>query len=328
MTAVITRWPALARVGAAVDRVFGSPAVLRRLALASVIANVGIVITGGAVRLSGSGLGCPTWPQCTDESYVPVGAWEAHEAIEFGNRTLTFVLGLIAIAAFVAALRQRPRRRRVVRLSVYAGLGIPAQAVLGGITVLTGLNPWVVGLHFLASTAVIAATYAFWRSTTESDEPTAVTVPGPLWTLVRLVVAASLAVIVVGVMATGSGPHAGDDAASRTGLDPESISQLHAELVFLFLGLVVAAWLALRAVGAFDAAGRTALLLWVSLAQGLIGFVQYFTHLPVLLVGAHMAGSAAVWLATLALVWATRVRPAPGATPAVDRTDAALAARS
>jgi cytochrome c oxidase assembly protein subunit 15 len=302
-----------------------SSPLLRRVALASVVANVGIVITGGAVRLTGSGLGCPTWPRCTDESYVPTGALGMHEAIEFGNRTLTVVLGVIAVAGFVLALRERPRRRRVVRLSVLAGLGIPAQALVGGLTVLTKLNPWVVGLHFLASMAVIAATYAFWRSTTESDERPVVTVPGPLWTLVRSVRAAALAVIVVGVMVTGSGPHAGDEDARRNGLNPGSISQVHAELVSLFLGLVVATWLALRAVAAHRAAGRAALLLGVSLAQGLVGFVQYLTHLPEVLVGLHMAGATAVWLASLAVVRATRVRPAPGAT-AIHRAAAVAAA--
>jgi cytochrome c oxidase assembly protein subunit 15 len=319
MTAVSRPWPSAL--------VLDNPVLLRRVALASVIANVGIVITGGAVRLTDSGLGCPTWPRCTDESYVPSGAWQAHTAIEFGNRTLTFVLAVIAIAGFLLALRQRPRRRRLVKLSVLAGLGIPAQALIGGLTVLSDLNPWVVGLHFLASTAVIAATYAFWRATTESDGAPAVIVAGPLWTLVRSVVVVGLAVIVVGVVATGSGPHAGDSGAARNGLDPESISQVHAEIVFLFLGLVFAAWLALRAVGATHAAGRAALLLVVSLAQGLIGFVQYFTHLPEVLVGLHMAGSTAVWLATLALVWATRVRPATGATPAEDRTAVAAPSR-
>jgi len=304
------------------------PVLLRRMALASVIANVGIVITGGAVRLTGSGLGCPTWPKCTDESYVPTGELGIHEAIEFGNRTLTFVLGIIAIAAFLLALRQRPRRRRLVRLAVLAGLGIPAQAFVGGMTVLSNLNPWVVGLHFLASMAVITATYAFWRATSEPDEPAVVTVPRPLWTLVRLVVAASLAVVVVGVVVTGSGPHAGDEDARRNGLDPESIAQVHAELVFGFLGLVVAAWLALQAVGAKHAASRAALLIGISLAQGLIGFVQYFTHLPVVLVGLHMAGACVVWLGTLALVWATRTRTTSDTPPAADRAPAAVGAAS
>jgi cytochrome c oxidase assembly protein subunit 15 len=288
-----------------------SPVLLRRVALASVVANVGIVITGGAVRLTGSGLGCPTWPKCTEESYVPTGALGIHEAIEFGNRTLTFILAVIAIAGFVLALRQRPRRRRVVRLSVLAGLGIPAQAVVGGLTVLSELNPWVVGLHFLASIAVIAFTYAFWRATTEPDTPTRLVVPRPLWTLTQLVVLASLAVITVGVVTTGSGPHAGDENARRNGLDPESIAQVHAELVFLFIGLVVATGLALRAVGATHAAGRAALLLGLGLAEGIVGFVQYFTHLPVILVGLHMAGACVIWLGTLALVWAVRPRPRP-----------------
>jgi cytochrome c oxidase assembly protein subunit 15 len=301
-----------------------SPTLLRRTALASVIANVGIVVTGGAVRLTGSGLGCPTWPRCTDESYVPTGALGVHEAIEFGNRTLTFVLAAIAIAGFVLALRQRPRRRRVVRLSVLAGLAIPAQAVVGGLTVLSGLNPWVVGLHFMASMAVIAATYAFWRATTEPDTPAVVAVPRPLWTLVRLVVAASLAVVVVGVMVTGSGPHAGDEDARRNGLDPGTIAQVHAELVVGFLGLVIGAWLALKAVGATHAASRAAMLLGISLAQGLIGFVQYFTHLPVVLVGLHMAGACAVWLGTLALVWATRVRDTSTGASDADRMTAAV----
>lgn len=296
-----------------------SPLLLRRVALASVIANVGIVITGGAVRLTGSGLGCPTWPRCTEESYVPTGELDIHGAIEFGNRTLTFVLGVIAIAGFVLALRQRPRRRRLVGLSVLAGLGIPAQALVGGLTVLSGLNPWVVGLHFLASIAVIAFTYAFWRSTTEPDTPARLTVPRPLWTLVQLVVLASLAVITAGVITTGSGPHAGDETARRNGLDPESIAQVHAELVFLLLGLVVATWLALRAVHAPLAANRAALLLGICLAQGLIGFVQYFTHLPVVLVGLHMAGSCAVWLGTLALVWSVRTRTLAAPTPTPDR---------
>jgi len=295
-----------------------SPLLLRRVALASVIANVGIVITGGAVRLTGSGLGCPTVPMCTEDSLVPTPEMGIHGVIEFGNRTLTGVLAAIAIAGFALALRQRPRRRRVVTLSVLAGLGIPAQAVVGAATVLTDLNPWVVGLHFLASIAVILATYAFWRSTAETDDPPTVTVPRPLWTLVRLVVAAALAVIVIGVMVTGSGPHAGDERVPRNGLDLESIAQVHAELVFLFVGLVVATWLALRAVGATHAANRAAVLLGICLSEGLVGFVQYFTNLPVLLVGLHMAGACAVWLGTLALVWAVRNRTPAESTPARD----------
>jgi cytochrome c oxidase assembly protein subunit 15 len=289
--------------------------LLRRTALASVIANVGIVITGGAVRLTGSGLGCPTWPRCTPESYTTTPEMGIYGVIEFGNRLLTFVVGLIAVAGFVLALRQRPRRRRVVRLSVLAALGIPAQAVVGGVTVLTDLNPWVVGFHFLASMAVIAAAYAFWRSTGEGDAPAELTVPRPLRTLAVMVTVVAAAVLVVGTWVTGSGPHAGDVDARRNGLDPATVSQLHADLVFLLIGLAVAIWFAFRAVGAPTAPATW--LVAIIFGQGLIGFVQYATNLPAILVGAHMAGACAVWLGALAVLYATRTRPVDpaGASP-------------
>ncbi|MEO3743248.1 COX15/CtaA family protein [Plantactinospora sp. B5E13] len=284
----------------------GKP-TLTRLALASVVGNVLIVGTGGAVRLTKSGLGCPTWPRCTDESYTTTPEMGLHGVIEFGNRLLTFVLAAIVIAAVVAAWRQRPRRRGLVWLAIAAAFGIPAQAIIGGITVLTDLNPWVVGLHFLSSMAVIAFAYAFWRAAREPDGPTRPTVPGPLRTLAWLTVLVTGVVLLVGTWVTGSGPHSGDSGAARNGLDPESISQVHADSVFLLLGLSIALWFALRAVAAPAGAVRAAgLLLLAELGQGVIGFVQYFTGLPVILVGAHMLGSCLVWLAALAVLWSTR----------------------
>jgi heme a synthase len=299
-----------------------SPAdlLLRRVALASVIANVGIVITGGAVRLTGSGLGCPTWPRCTPESYAPTPEMGAYGVIEFSNRMLTFVVAAIAIVGFVLARRQQPRR--VVRLSVLAGLSIPAQAVVGGLTVLTGLNPWVVGCHFLASMAVLAAGYAFWVSTREGDEPSQATVPLPMRNLTAVLVGVTGAVLIVGTMVTGSGPHAGSAEVRRNGIDPQSISQVHADLVFLLIGLAVAAWFAFRALRAGAASRRTGWFIGILLAQGLIGFVQYATQLPAVLVGAHMAGACAVWLGALSVLYATRSRPAQVPTAA----DTALAA--
>jgi heme a synthase len=285
--------------------------LLRRVALASVIANVGIVITGGAVRLTGSGLGCPTWPRCTPGSYTPTPEMGINGVIEFGNRMLFFVVAIIAIAGFVLARRQRPARPRVVRLSVLAGLGIPAQAAVGGLTVVTGLNPWVVGAHFLASMAVIAATYAFWVSTGESDEPSAPTVALPLRNLTAVLTGVTGAVLIVGTMVTGSGPHAGSEKVARNGIDAQSISQVHADLVFLLIGLAVAAWFAFRAVQAGPATRRTAWFIGIIFAQGLIGFVQYATQLPAVLVGAHMAGACLVWLGTLSVLYATRTRPSP-----------------
>lgn len=295
-----------------------SGTLLRSLALTSIIANVGIVVTGGAVRLTASGLGCPTWPRCTDASYVATSEMGLHGVIEFGNRMLTFAVGLIALATLLAVLAHRPRRPGLLPLAVAVFLGIPAQAVVGGITVLTNLNPWVVGLHFLASMAVIAAAYALWRQVAEPDGPKVAVVPAPLRALARVTTGVSVAVLVIGTWVTGSGPHAGDQGAARNGLDPESISQVHADSVFLLLGLSVALIFAFRAVGARRATRAAVVLLAVELGQGLIGFVQYFTHVPAVLVGAHMLGSCLVLLATLSVQWSTRERrpvaPAPPAT--------------
>ncbi|MEU8048044.1 COX15/CtaA family protein [Micromonospora echinofusca] len=301
-----------------------SAALLRRLALASIIANVGIVVTGGAVRLTASGLGCPTWPRCTDDSYVTTSEMGVHGVIEFGNRLLTFAVGVIALAVLVAVLLHRPRRRELIPLAVAVLFGIPAQAVVGGITVLTNLNPWVVGLHFLASMLVIAAAYALWRRIKDPAGPAVAVVPAPLRTLTGLTTVVSAAVLVIGTWVTGSGPHAGDQGAARNGLDPETISQVHADSVFLLIGLSVALVFAFRAVGAQRAARAALVLVAVELGQGLIGFVQYFTNLPALLVGAHMLGSCLVLLVTLSVQWSTRERRPLAPSPAPDAVDRAV----
>ncbi|MBX7266071.1 COX15/CtaA family protein [Micromonospora sp. Llam7] len=292
-----------------------STALLRRLAYANIVANAVIVVTGGAVRLTASGLGCPTWPRCTDGSYTATAEMGVHGAIEFGNRLLTFVLVLIAGATLLAALAHRPRRRGVVPLALAVVLGIVAQAVIGGITVRTQLHPSIVGIHFVVSMLLLLAAYALWRRTGEPDGPKVGLVPPALRALTWTTVVASAAVIIVGVAVTGSGPHAGDADAVRNGLDPQAISQIHADLVFLLVGLTVGLWLGLRAVGAPARAVRAALtLLLVELGQGVIGFLQYFTNLPALLVGVHMLGACLVWLATLAVFWSIRERrPAPAA---------------
>lgn len=289
-------------------RLSASATLVRRLALASVVANVVIVVTGGAVRLTGSGLGCPTWPGCTDESYVPTGEMGIHGAIEFGNRMLTWVLVLVAGAGLVAALRHRPRRRSLVLLAAAVVAGIVAQAVIGGITVRTGLHPSIVGIHFVVSMLLLVAAYAFWRRAGEPDGPVLPTAPAPLRMLAWITTAVSAAVVVAGVAVTGSGPHAGDVDAVRNGLDPESVSQVHADLVFLLLGLSVAGWLAFRAVGAHAPARAALVLIAVELGQGVVGFVQYALGLPALAVALHMLGACLVWLATLSVLWATRER--------------------
>lgn len=295
-----------------------STLLVHRLAVASVVANSAIVVTGGVVRLTGSGLGCPTWPSCTDDSYTPTAEYAEHGAIEFGNRMLTFAVGLVALATLVAVLRHG--RRSLVPLGVAAFLGIPAQAVLGGVTVLTGLNPWTVAAHFLVSIAIIAVTVALaWRTARpDADGPPRPVLGRELTWLVRAVVGVTAVVLAIGTVVTGSGPHAGDDAAARTGFDPATVSQLHADVVMLLIGLTVAAVLWLRAAGAPAGARRAALvLLGVELGQGLIGFVQYFTGLPVVLVGTHLLGAVLVWIAAVRLLLATRERMPAAAPPAV-----------
>jgi heme a synthase len=289
--------------------VLRSPLLLRRAALVSLALNVLLVLTGGAVRLTGSGMGCPTWPSCTESSYVATSALGYHGLIESGNRVLGTLVGLSAAAVLFLALLQRPRDRRQVGWAAATLAGIPAQAVLGGITVLTHLNPWVVAGHFLASMAVIFAAYRLWLATGEPGGAVHHLVGAPLRALNGLLLGVTGLVLVAGTVVTGSGPHAGDRTARRTGLDPGMVAQLHADLVMLLIGLSVAWYFALRAVPAPAAARRAAVVLVaVELGQGAIGFVQYFTHLPVLLVGAHLAGACAVWLAALRTQASTRYR--------------------
>jgi cytochrome c oxidase assembly protein subunit 15 len=297
-------------------RVRGQSTALGRVALASLVANITIVVTGGAVRLTDSGLGCPTWPSCTEDSYTPTAAMGVHGLIEYGNRLFTVVVALVALAGLVLARRHRPRRRALTRPALLVLLGIPTQGLVGGLTVLTDLNPWVVACHFLVSMGIIAAAYMFWAATREIDRPTTGTapaVPRRLRPLVVLIAVVSGAVLVAGTVVTGSGPHAGDLDARRTGLDPAAVSRVHADLVLVLIGLVVAAWFALRAVGATAAAVRARWLGGVILAQGLVGLVQYVTGLPEVLVGAHMLGACLVWLATVVLLRSTR--DSPVATP-------------
>jgi len=282
---------------------------LRRLALGSVVVNILIVVTGGVVRLTGSGLGCPTWPRCTEASFTPHGAMDVHAAIEFGNRMVTFLLAAVAVATFLAA--RRVGRPALTRLALVLALGVPAQAVLGGVTVLMGLNPWTVAFHLLVSMAMICVAVTLLVRVDEPDGPVSATVPPGVAWLVRAVFAVGWVVLYLGTVVTGSGPHAGDAGASRNGLDPRDATQLHTDAVFLLLGLTVAAVLVLHSVTA-PARARTAaaVLLAVLVAQGTVGYTQYFTGLPVVLVGFHLLGAALIAAAMTWLLLTTR-RAAP-----------------
>jgi heme a synthase len=274
------------------------------VALANAVANVLIVVTGGAVRLTGSGLGCPTWPRCTDESFVPTRELAGHGVIEFGNRTLTFLLTATAVATLVVVWRSS--RRDLRRLAVLSFLGIPVQALLGGITGLTGLNPWTVAGHFLLSMVLVAVATTLWLRSREPGVGRLV-VRRPIPLLVTGIAAVTAVVLAIGTVVTGSGPHSGDPTAGRTGFDPELMSQLHADAVFLLIGLTVALLVALHATDSPGRVRRAARdLLVVQLAQGVVGYVQYFTHLPIVLVLLHMLGAALITVYTARLVWAVR----------------------
>ena len=295
----------------------------RRFAYLTLAANITIVLTGGAVRLTGSGLGCPTWPHCTEGSegrsgsFVPHGEVDLHGVIEFGNRLLTFGLTAVAIATFIVMWRLRSTRPTLWMIALVLGLGIPAQALIGGLTVLTDLNPWIVAFHLLVSMALISLSVLLVRRVGEPDGPARPTVPSAAVALVAATYAAAWIVVYLGTVVTGSGPHAGDADAPRNGLDPESMSQLHTDAVFLLIGLTIGSVLAMRALDApRDLQRAVVWLLGIELAQGLIGAVQYATDLPIVLVAFHLLGASAVVAAATWAVLQTRERlPAGGVTP-------------
>lgn len=276
----------------------------RGIFIANLIAQMGIVVTGALVRVTASGLGCPTWPECVDGSLIPTDEQteQFHKYIEFGNRLLTFLLGILAIAAIVAgiAIWRKQRRKDLLLLSAVPIVGTLLQAVLGGITVLTGLNPWTVAAHFLVSIVIIAGvTILVFRSRPAADslEPTApVAVRMGAW----LLVVVAFLVVVVGTLVTGSGPHSGDASAARMPFDPQLISWLHADLVLLFIGLLIG-----LLVASFATASPRRLRTWlmivlgISVVQGIVGYTQYFTNLPWLLVAFHVLGAVVLWVSVL-----------------------------
>lgn len=281
--------------------------VVRRWGWTSVIVNIGIVVTGGLVRLTGSGLGCPTWPSCTDESYVPHSALGYHGAIEFGNRMLGFVVAAVAICTWLVVMRYRPRRTDLRRLATAAALGVPLQAVIGGISVLTGLNPWIVSAHFLVSPIIITLTVAMMRRSRTSPYPHT---PPVVRALATASVVCVWLTVALGTVVTGAGPHSGDPETGRNGFDPEIISQLHSDSVFALLGVSIALVIATRV----TATSRTlrklaAWLLAMELLQGAVGFTQYFTGLPWGLVLVHMF-MAGLLIALVTAVYGERGTPA------------------
>jgi cytochrome c oxidase assembly protein subunit 15 len=268
--------------------------VLTRVLVANLVAEILLVVTGGIVRLTESGLGCPTWPRCVPGSFTPVSdqAQGFHKFIEFGNRTLIGVVGIAALLVVLAVWRLAPHRRQLLRISVLPLVGVMLQAVIGGVTVLTGLNPAVVAAHFLASMVLVAlSAYLLYRAA-EGDAPAVPTAGRETRWAGFATATLGGAVLVLGTVVTGTGPHSGDAATPRFGFDARTVSWLHADAVMLFTGLVLAVLLAVHLTGA----GRRARSAWLSVAavtvaQGVIGYTQYFTGLPIALVSLHMLGA-------------------------------------
>jgi heme A synthase len=295
-----------------------TPTSMRRLALAGVIADTAIMSTGAAVRLSSSGLGCPDWPRCSPADIVAsrnAGQTLLNTWIEFSNRLLTFPLVVIAGLVFIAAWRYRPqkpggaKRRDLFWLGLAQPAGVVAQAVIGGFLVLSKLNPALVSVHFLVSAAIVAAAVTLHVRCTEGDAPPTAVV----WRDLRLLSAALVAVtgvmLAAGTVVTGTGPLAGHADTPRYKLPLEGITQLHTDIGWLLCGLTVALVLGLRVSGAPPRAMRAG---WIMIAalllQGMIGYIQYFNHLPAGLVWVHVTGAVLVWIAVLRLFFAMRDR--------------------
>jgi cytochrome c oxidase assembly protein subunit 15 len=274
-----------------------APARLKAYVWASLASQILIVVTGGLVRLTGSGLGCPTWPKCTDESFVSVPEMGIHGLIEFGNRLLTFVLVIIAGLTFIVIRRTaKSLRFGLTWPAVLLILGIIAQALLGGVTVLTGLNSWVVGAHFLVSGVLISiASILVWRVYSPKHDP--ISYPSVLLAWPIFVV--GWVTVIVGVVVTGAGPHAGDAATPRNGFDLETWQHYHSWPAYLMTALVlISLLLAWRSVPTSQwsnpAVKSLGVLLVVSIIQGVLGVVQANMGVPALLAGVHMLGASLI----------------------------------
>jgi heme a synthase len=304
------------------------PVVLRRLAVAAVAAQAGIAVTGSIVRVTASGLGCPTWPQCFPGSLVPTPHPEVaalHQWVEFGNRLLTGVVVLVTGLCLLAALRTRPRRTRVVRLALVQPLGVVAQAVIGGFTVLLGLAWWSVSVHFLVSTVLVWLAVQLVHAVDDGDGPVRPLVPTPIRRLVAVSTGLLALLLTAGTFVTAAGPHSGDAATPRLAAGVPAMAQLHGDLLCVYLGVLVGLGFALHAVAAPPPLlWRYRLLVVAVVAQGALGGVQYALGVPEALVSLHVLGAALVTVAAAALWAGTAVRPS---ATSPDRSPPRAAAR-
>ncbi|KQV25047.1 cytochrome oxidase assembly protein [Yonghaparkia sp. Root332] len=299
---------------------------VRVVAWASLVSQTLIVGTGGAVRLTGSGLGCPTWPRCTPESFVATPEMGIHGIVEFGNRLLTFVLVIIAILAFAFVVRMRRERPELMRLSIALGLGIPAQAIIGGITVLTDLNPWIVGFHFVVSAVLVSLATVLVVRVYRGPAGALVPLPRAVRPLALATAVVVGVTVLVGIVVTGSGPHAGDGGAARNGLDSELWQHVHSWPAYASFAGGVLLVIVARRTGPALLQRATRALVSVELVQIGVGLAQARLGLPVILVGIHMVLACVLVSAmTLVLLSLRAPRAADGAEGAPIVRDAVSA---
>jgi heme a synthase len=277
------------------------PASFRRVTSVALVALAAIVVTGGAVRLTSSGLGCSTWPNCQPGSLTP--EFSLHPLVEFSNRLVSAVVGIAVVATVVGARLRQPPRRDLTLLSVGLLAGFLAQAVLGGLTVLFHLSPVLVMAHFLVSMLLLWDAFALWQRAGQPAGPRRPVVRTEVLLLGRIVMATAALVLTLGTVVTGTGPNSGASAATRLPFELSSVAQLHSDAVLFLSGVTLTLTVVLRIVGAPEVARRRcSVLLGLIVAQAAVGFTQYFLGLPRLLVGVHVLGATLFWLATLSVV--------------------------
>ncbi len=275
-----------------------SPELYKKLSFFALIGLSLIIVSGGAVRLTQSGLGCPTWPNCQGNQLV--AQFSFHPMVEFTNRIVTIFLTVAVMIATAAAFFRKPFRRDLAWLSMGMVGGLLAQVVLGGITVLEKLAPPFVMAHFLLSlVCVLDAIILYYRASGSQDKPTRVVTKEVMW-LGRIILGALTFVVVIGTAVTGSGPHSGSPLAKRLPFPLRDVAQLHADGVLFLIGLTLAMLFLLHQSNAPEnVLKRGRALLWLMAIQGAIGYTQYFSNLPALLVEFHIAGAAILWIAVL-----------------------------
>ena len=297
-----------------------SPSAYRQITLVAAILLGIIIITGGAVRLTGSGLGCPDWPNCSPGSLTPHGQTDSHGWVEFVNRVFTGAVSIAVIVCVLGSLLRDPRRRDLIWLSIGLVAGVFAQAVLGGLTVLFDLRPEFVMSHFLLSLVLLTDAVVLYKRAGEADATAELQVEPRVRLLGRVLVVLTAIVVVSGTVVTSTGPHGGDEEAKRFDLDLEWVARLHGTLVIVFLALVLVTLAVLRRTHAPEPVlARLGAVLIVACAQAAIGYIQYFNDIPALLVGFHIAGATALWAAVLWYYLGLFMRPAEATAPATSR---------